>query len=74
MSAGTPDILARIVAVKHEEIAQAKRRRDGASLRRDALDMTASRRRSAPDGLDWRRAWRSISWRGCRMMRICMSG
>ena len=37
MNAAPPDILARIVAVKHEEIAQAKPRRDGASLRRDAL-------------------------------------
>ena len=30
------DILRRIVAVKHEEIAAAKLRRDPASLRRDA--------------------------------------
>ena len=37
MNAAPPDILARIVTVKHEEIAHAKRRRDGASLRRDAL-------------------------------------
>ncbi len=37
------DILTRIVAVKHEEVAAAKRLRDGASMRRDALAQPAAR-------------------------------
>jgi len=37
------DILRRIVAVKHEEIAEAKRLRDAASLRREALDQAPAR-------------------------------
>jgi indole-3-glycerol phosphate synthase len=37
------DILTRIVAVKHEEVAEAKRLRDGASMRRDALAQAAAR-------------------------------
>jgi indole-3-glycerol phosphate synthase len=37
------DILTRIVAVKHEEVAAAKRLRDGASMRRDALAQAAAR-------------------------------
>ena len=37
------DILQRIVAVKHEEIAAAKRLRDAASLRREALAQPPAR-------------------------------
>ena len=37
------DILTRIVAVKHDEVAAAKRLRDGASMRRDALAQPAAR-------------------------------
>ncbi|HPO19536.1 MAG TPA: indole-3-glycerol-phosphate synthase TrpC, partial [Rubrivivax sp.] len=37
------DILQRIVAVKHEEVAAAKRVRNAASLRRDALAQPAAR-------------------------------
>jgi indole-3-glycerol phosphate synthase len=37
------DILTRIVAVKHDEVAAAKRLRDGASMRHDALAQPAAR-------------------------------
>ena len=37
------DILKRIVAVKHEEIAEARRLRDAASMRREALAQPPAR-------------------------------